>query len=94
MLDDPKPEIVFCPNCRRPATRIGNEITCEKCDATFTITRKEAKIKTIGSIQDHEDRISKIEATIFPPENPPPEPEPESEHGSEDTEQTNDILPR
>jgi len=91
MPDEKKPQIVFCPNCRQPATRIGNEITCEQCDAVFMIKRKEAAVKKLGSIENHEERLKRIEASIFPPDNPPesgdePKPEP--------AEETGDILPR
>lgn len=56
---------VICPNCQKPAIQVGNEITCENCDATFVITKKhEAKVKEFGQIQDHENRIRKLEQFI------------------------------
>lgn len=67
----------FCPNCAQPAIRSGNEITCENCDAVFTITKKqEAKVKEIGRLDNHEQRILALEGKQGPSE---PGPEPESE---------------
>jgi len=76
MADDTK--ITFCPNCQQPAVRSGNEITCEKCDATFTITKKDgAKVKETGRIEKIEFDIAELRAQIFP--DTADEPEPESE---------------
>lgn len=104
-MPEEKPKAVQCPNCQGPAIRTGNEITCETCDATFMITKKDgAKVKKLGPIQDHEERLKKIEATIFTEE-----PEPQEQKGGEDDdeskpennnpennniEQETDILPR
>jgi len=55
----------ICPNCQKPALRSGDEITCENCDATFTITKKqEGRVKDFGKIQDHDKRIERIEGII------------------------------
>lgn len=55
----------ICPNCQKPALRTGDEITCENCDAVFTITKKqEAKVKEFGLIQNHEERITQLEKFI------------------------------
>lgn len=60
-----EPQKVSCPNCLGDAVREGNEITCETCDAVFTITKKEgAKVKQLGTMEDHEKRISKLESII------------------------------
>jgi len=103
-MAEEKPKATFCPNCQQPATQIGNEITCDACDAIFTITKKNgAKVKKLGPIQDHEERLKKIEAKIFieEPESEPQEPqggddddgpEPEPENNKDD--QDEDILPR
>ena len=103
-MPEEKPKAVYCPNCQGPATRTGNEITCETCDATFTITKKDgAKVKKLGPIQDHEDRLKKIEAKIFVDEPEPQEqpaggddePDPENPGTDQDPENTDeDILPR
>ena len=74
-----EPEI-YCPNCGQLAIKEGNEITCEHCDVVFTITRKEgAKVKQLGSIEDHEKRISLLESRN------PPEPEPVEHDEPEET---------
>ena len=79
--EQPKATATSCPNCQGPAIRTGNEIHCEKCDATFVITKKqEAIVKEFGSMQDHENRITAIEKTLKPPETPEtPEPEQEED---------------
>lgn len=70
----------FCPNCAQPAIRSGNEITCENCDAVFTITKKqEAKVKEVGRLDNHEQRILALEG-----KQEPPKLEPESESEDED----------
>lgn len=54
---------ISCPNCGKPAIRTGNEIACEHCDAEFVITKKqETQVKQFGKIEDHENRIAKLEA--------------------------------
>lgn len=107
MPPEEKSNAAYCPNCQKPATRDGNEITCDRCDAIFTITKKDgAKVKKLGPLQDHEERISKIEASVFA-EEPEPEPtepqggedddEPDSENDDTDQDQEvvdGDILPR
>lgn len=63
-MTEEKPKATSCPNCQKPAMRSGNEITCENCDATFVITKKqEAKVKEFGQIEDHEQRIQKLEGS-------------------------------
>ena len=70
-------EKAVCPNCSGEATKIGNEITCVKCDAIFVFNKKgEAKVKQIGIAErldqaEQDIRILKGKA----------EPEPESELG-------------
>lgn len=74
----PETKAMSCPNCSQPAMRTGNEITCENCDATFVITKKQgAKVKEFGQIQDHENRIQVLEKSVKPVE--PQKPEEESE---------------
>jgi len=65
MSNEDQPKATTCPNCQQPAIRAGNEITCEKCDAVFTVTiKQEAKVKKLGPIEDHEQRIKKLEMYI------------------------------
>ena len=98
-MPEEKPKAVYCPNCQGPATRTGNEITCETCDAIFTITKKDgAKIKKLGSIEDHEERLKKIESQIFVEK---PEPQKQQDDDDDEPEPGNDqevvdgdILPR
>ena len=77
MAEEPTKKVQYCPNCLGPAIREGNEITCEKCDAIFIITKKEgARIKQLGSIEDHEQRLKKLESLIpGEPELEPKEPD-------------------
>lgn len=60
-----EPEKAFCPNCGGEATKIGNEITCVKCDAIFTFNKKgEPKVKQIGiaeRLETVEDAVRKIQ---------------------------------
>ncbi|MFZ2146961.1 MAG: hypothetical protein WAV28_07055 [Sedimentisphaerales bacterium] len=74
----------LCPNCHSPATRSGNEITCESCDAVFTITKKEgAKVKQLGPIEDLQKRVKRLESLIpgdEPGDEPEPEPEPDKDN--------------
>ena len=57
---------VQCPNCQGPAIKEGNKITCEPCDATFTITKTGgARVKETGKIEDHETRLKKVEDKLF-----------------------------
>jgi uncharacterized Zn finger protein (UPF0148 family) len=72
-----KPTISHCPNCQQPAIRTGNEIYCEKCDTTFTITQKQgATVKQIGPLDELRGRIEKLEQ-LLPGENKPVKQEPE-----------------
>ena len=83
-MTEEKPKVTFCPNCQQPATRSGNEITCEKCDATFEIKRKEATVKKLGPYNELEQRVARLEAAHSPAEQETDEPksdetEPEEE---------------
>ncbi|MCJ7546807.1 MAG: hypothetical protein MUP30_08285 [Deltaproteobacteria bacterium] len=83
------PEKAFCPNCGEEATKVGNEITCVKCDAIFTFNKKaEPKVKQIG-IAERLDRLE--EAVLSQKAEPAPapdlEPELEPEHGEPDAEE-------
>ncbi len=74
MAKENKP--AYCPNCHKPAIRQGNEIICETCDATFTITKKDgAKVKQIGRIEQVEQDVAALKAKVFDQD---AEPEPES----------------
>ena len=59
-----------CPNCLGPATKVGNEITCEKCDASFRITKQQNKLKDIRISR----RLDLLEDKVFGSEEPEPEP--------------------
>jgi len=75
-----EPKATTCPNCGKPAMRIGNEITCESCDTIFVITKKqEAKVKEFGTIQDHENRIKVLEGLSGKQKPAEPETEPDEE---------------
>ncbi len=66
-----------CPNCGGEAEKEGNKIVCEKCDATFTLTRTgAARVADVGRFQTIEDRLDKIESNL-PGQEPEPDPEPE-----------------
>jgi uncharacterized Zn finger protein (UPF0148 family) len=78
-MDKEKPTISHCPNCQQPAIRTGNEIFCEQCDTTFTITQKQgATVKQIGPIDELRGRIEKLEQLqLLPGEHKPAKQEPE-----------------
>ena len=57
--------LIACPNCGQPAYKEGNRVTCEKCDAIYTITKTgSATVKQLGPIEDHEQRLKKLEALL------------------------------
>jgi len=87
-MPEEKIKVHICPNCMQPAIRAGNEITCEHCDAIFTITKKEgAKVKQLGPLEDHERRIRALEGKNKPKE-------PEIEQGGNNQDQDDEsILP-
>ena len=61
----------FCPNCGKPAEKIGNKLTCIECDAAFKITQDgTAKVEKTGVIQDLTDRVETLEGKT------PAEPDP------------------
>lgn len=62
-----------CPNCLEKAVKIGNEVTCEKCDASFRITKQQTKLKDIRISR----RLNLLEEKVFGSEEPPPETPPE-----------------
>jgi len=82
-MPEEKPKATSCPNCLKPAIRVGNEVTCEHCDAIFVITKKQgAKVKDFGQLRDHEERLKKLEALTASeqaPEKPEQETEPEED---------------
>lgn len=85
MSNGDKQKAAFCPNCQKPALQTGNEITCEGCDAVFVVTQKQgAKVKELGPIDDHEQRIAALEQFHKTPQEP--KIEPEQEPGPEDEE--------
>ena len=68
-----------CPNCLGPAIKEGNKIVCEKCDATFTVTKTgSAKVVELGRLDSIEDRLDRVESRL-PGDEPDPanlEPDP------------------
>lgn len=75
---------VYCPNCQQPAIRQGNEIICEKCDATYTITKKDgAKVKQVGRIEQVEQDIATLKTKVFGNDDEP-EPEPAADPDNDD----------
>ena len=84
--------LIACPNCGQPAHKEGSKVTCENCDAIYSITKTgSAKVKKLGPIEDHEQRIAKMEAALFPPDEPPPE-EPAPEEFQETDENDEDQI--
>lgn len=62
-MPEEKQRTTFCPNCRQPAVRTGNEIACENCDAVFVITKKEGpKVKQLGPLKELTQRVEILEA--------------------------------
>jgi len=55
------PEKKFCPNCGAVAIGEGRKITCEFCDAVFTVTKDGTRVESLGQIKDHEKRIAALE---------------------------------
>lgn len=91
-MTDEKPTATKCPNCQQPAIRTGNEIACENCDATFIVTKKQgAKLKQIGPIEDHEQRIKRLES-LLPGEEQASDDEPQEQ--PEDEEKEEPFLPK
>ncbi len=64
------PTSKFCPNCGQPAIAEGRKITCEPCDAVYIITKDGATVKSLGRIEDHEQRIQTLEGTDQTPAAP------------------------
>lgn len=59
---------ISCPNCQKVAKKTGErEITCEACDAVYVFTKQgAARVKKAGPIEDHESRITALEAKSKP----------------------------
>lgn len=77
-----------CPYCGSPAIfdSIKEVIICEPCDAEYKITSQGgAKVKKIGVLDDHEDRISALEKTETAPT-------PENGQGPEDIEDPEGVA--
>jgi len=75
-----------CPNCLGAATKTGNEITCEKCDASFRITKQQNKLKDIRISR----RLDLLEDKVFGSEEPAPEAPPETPPEPAPTEENED----
>ena len=64
----------FCPNCQSPAVRSGDEITCERCDATYKITKTgAAKVRQTGRLESIEQRLGILEEAADQGQEPGPE---------------------
>ena len=81
-LDEQQP--AFCPNCNKPAIRRGMVIDCENCNATFRFTPEGPKVKSIGKIDELEERVTALEEVIKPQPLPPAEPPKEKPAESDD----------
>jgi len=82
-----EPEKAVCPNCSGEATKIGNEITCVKCDSIFVFNKKgEVKVKQIG-IAERLDQAEQDIRTLKANAELEPEPEPQSESDRPDAEE-------
>lgn len=78
MSNGDKARATSCPNCLNPAMRLGNEVTCEKCDAVFVITKKQgAKVKELGPIDEIKQRVTRLEQYHTEPQETKPEVEQE-----------------
>lgn len=67
-----EPKKISCPSCTGIATKEGDNIVCEACDATFKITKTGgARVKDLGRLDDHEKRLDRLE-TLLPGEEPDP----------------------
>lgn len=90
-----EPTRTICPNCLGPAVMEGSEITCEMCDATFTVKRTGgAKVKKLGRLEELEDRVGKLEGLLpGEPGELPAEPQ-EPDEPAEPDDSDDDIVPR
>ena len=74
-----EPKKISCPNCLGPAIKEGDNIICEKCDATFSFKKTGgAKVQDIGRLNAIEERLGRVES-LLPGEEPDPaklEPDP------------------
>ena len=75
-MPDPKANTV-CPNCGMAASREKNVIICETCDAEFVIQQRtrQQTLKTVGRIEQLENRVAQLEAELGKPEELKPETE-------------------
>ena len=72
-----KAKIVGCPSCGEKAILEGDIVTCEACGVEFEKRNEETKVKSVGRLDDHEQRIAALEAGQKPtkPKEEPPEEE-------------------
>ena len=66
-----------CPSCGGEALIAGDEITCETCDAVYTITEKGARVKEVGAIDQIRKDIDGLKQQIAQPAagDPPADPQ-------------------
>lgn len=81
-MNEQEAKASFCPSCQGLAMKTGNEIACESCDAVFIITKKDgARVKEMGPIADHEERITALEGKAPKAEEQEPEQVKDDEDG-------------
>jgi len=66
----PEKKDTICPNCSSIASREGNVITCERCDAEFVIRQQARTVKTAGRIEQLERRVDQLEKGSGEPKTP------------------------
>lgn len=82
--DEQNEETAYCPSCKQIAVKVGNEITCDNCDASFRITKHTHKLQQARiseRLQDHEQRLAALEPERAPAPAPAPTPAPAPEKG-------------
>lgn len=64
----------FCPSCQAPATRQGNKITCEGCDAVYSFSKTgSARVDDLGPVAKLAERVDRLEALVGDNDEPEPE---------------------
>lgn len=76
-MAEEKSKVGYCPSCGLPAIQEGNKITCAPCDTIFRITKEGAKVEKTGMFENHERRLSELEAKVGKSEQGTPKDEPE-----------------
>jgi len=88
-----EPKKISCPNCLGVASKEGNKIICETCDATFTLTKTGgAKVQEIGRLDSIEERLDRVENLLPGQEPDPAESEPEAAESELEPEEEETSL--